>query len=611
MRLSIRNKLFAAFAVNLMLMIVLGVFAIVQLGRMNDSTSLLGDHAVVSLDLASEINYVVLRYRTLQFKHLFSTTNEEVRDTEQEMRTLETRMNTLLQEYRSLIGSAREDPIITRIQTNWEKFITFTYDELIPASQTNNRPAQEQAIANSFSTYEDLVKAKDELRNADLREAREATATAKATYESARVLVIGITLSALGLSLIVGFWLSTAIARNIVRLTAATTAVAGGDLERNAEVRSRDELGVLASAFNQMIASLRASRDAEAQARAIEMQRNEADRKARAELQRIVSAYGECMARVAAGDLTTRVPVQGDEEMQRLGSDLNSMVLGLHKLSTQVQQAVTNIASTAAEILAATTQQASASAEQSSAITQTTTTIEEIKVIAQQTAHQSAQVAQDSQTALQAARQGQQSVEATVSGMSQIRQRVESIAQTILSLADQTQAIGAIITTVSELADQSNLLALNAAIEAARAGEQGKSFAVVAQHVRDLAERSKLATRQVRDILSEIQRATNAAVLVTEEGTKGVETGARLAGQAGDVIHHIAAEVENGAQANVQMAAAAQQQMAGMEQIAQAMSAIQQATTQSLASTRQAERAAQDLHTLAQSLQHTVANYRV
>jgi methyl-accepting chemotaxis protein len=115
----------------------------------------------------------------------------------------------------------------------------------------------------------------------------------------------------------------------------------------------------------------------------------------------------------------------------------------------------------------------------------------------------------------------------------------------------------------------------------------------------------------VKEILGEIQKATHAAVLVTEEGTKGVEAGGKLAGQAGQVIHRIAAEVESGAQASVQIAAAAQQQTAGMVQIGQAMGAIGQATTQALASTRQAERAAQDLHTLAQSLQQNIAVYRL
>ena len=212
---------------------------------------------------------------------------------------------------------------------------------------------------------------------------------------------------------------------------------------------------------------------------------------------------------------------------------------------------------------------------------------------------------------MQVARQGTGAVEETVGGMQQIRARVESIATTIMGLAEQTQAIGSIITTVSELADQSNLLALNAAIEAARAGEQGRSFAIVAQHVRALAERSKVATSQVKEILGDIQRATNAAVLVTEEGTKGVEVGSRLATQAGQVIHRIAGEVDSGAQASVQIAAAAHQQTAGMEQIGQAMSSIQQATTQALASTRQAERAAQDLHALSQSLQQAIAVYRL
>jgi methyl-accepting chemotaxis protein len=398
--------------------------------------------------------------------------------------------------------------------------------------------------------------------------------------------------------------LSRSIAKPVQRLAGAAQSVAGGDLATRVDLVRGDEIGMLASGFNTMAQSLEERVVAEQEAR-LEAQQ------AQQILQQTVVTYMAFTDQIARGDLTQRLEITQNGALGQLGDGLNSMVESLHQITRQVQETNTAMVAAAAEILAATTQQAASAAEQSAAITQTTTTIEEVKMIAAQTTQQASQVADESQSMLQVARAGSQAVEETVGGMRQIRARVEGIAQTILVLSEQTQAISTIITTVNELADQSNLLALNAAIEAARAGEQGKSFAVVAQHVRELAERSKTATAQVREILSEIQRSTNAAVLVTEEGTKGVEAGGQLAGQAGEVIHRIAAEVENGAQANVQIAAAAQQQTTGMAQIGQAMGSIQQATIQALASTRQAERAAQDLHTLAQSLQQTITVYQL
>jgi methyl-accepting chemotaxis protein len=383
-----------------------------------------------------------------------------------------------------------------------------------------------------------------------------------------------------------------------------TQQVAEGELGERLPLQHTGSLGQLALGLNAMVASL-------LQARTEADRLQQAETETRERLEQAVGDYLTFVQEVARGNLSQRLAVEHGGALGQLEEGLNIMVESLRRLTSELLEASSNIARSTAEILSASTQQSATAAQQSAAITQTMATVEEVKSIARQTASRATSAAEESQTMIKAAVQGTQAVEQTVEGMAQIRQRVEDIAETILALSGQTQAIGMITQTVNELADQSNLLALNAAIEAARAGEQGKSFAIVAQHVRDLAERSKLATAQIREILGEVQQATNAAVMVTEEGTKGVEAGARLAGQAGQVIHRIVAEVESGAQANVQMAAAAQQQTAGMEQIGQAMASIQQATSQTLASTRQAERAAQDLNSLAQSLKQTIAAYRL
>jgi methyl-accepting chemotaxis protein len=195
--------------------------------------------------------------------------------------------------------------------------------------------------------------------------------------------------------------------------------------------------------------------------------------------------------------------------------------------------------------------------------------------------------------------------------MAQIKARVDVIEENILALSERTNQIGEIIDTVNSIASQSNMLALNAAVEAARAGEQGKGFAVVAQEVRDLAERSTQATAQVKAILSDIQRATNATGMATEEGKKGVDTGVQLVAQMGEAISQLAGVIDESAQSAMQMVAGGQQQTSGMEQIAVAMQNINQVTVQSMASTRQAEKSAQELNDLARSLAETVEQYQL
>jgi methyl-accepting chemotaxis protein len=334
-------------------------------------------------------------------------------------------------------------------------------------------------------------------------------------------------------------------------------------------------------------------------------------------LRTIVQKYVEYLQAVEQGDLIRRLDFQDDEHGEKdnplvvLGHSMNRMAASMQDILRQIHNATNSLNSSATEILSATTQQASGASEQSAAIAQTTTTVDELKTIAEQSVARAQEVAGAAQRTVEVSRAGQRAVDETVGSMAQIKARVEGIAENILALSEQTQQIGEIIATVNDIAAQSNILALNASVEAARAGEAGKGFAVVAVEVRNLAEQSRQATAQVKAILSDIQKATNATVMATEEGTKDVDEGMILASQAGDAIEQLGAVIEESAQAAAQMVAGGRQQATGVEQVALAMQNINQTTVQSLSSTRQAERTAQGLSDLAHSLTEIVRQYRL
>ena len=290
---------------------------------------------------------------------------------------------------------------------------------------------------------------------------------------------------------------------------------------------------------------------------------------------------------------------------------IGALVERLSLLVKQIRDAVDILASSSSEILAATTQVASGAAESATAVSETTTTAEEVKQTAQVSSQKARYVSESSQKSAQVSQTGKQAVDEAIGGMNRIRAQMEAIADSIVRLSEQNQAIGEIVATVNDLADQSNLLAVNAAIEAAKAGEQGKGFAVVAQEVKSLAEQSKQATAQVRTILGNIQKAMSAAVMATEQGSKAVEAGVRQSTGAGESIRLLADSIAEAAQAATQIAASSQQQLVGMDQVALAMENIKQARAQNVASTRQAEAAAQNLHELGQKLKQLVEQYKV
>jgi len=377
---------------------------------------------------------------------------------------------------------------------------------------------------------------------------------------------------------VVGVALTRNIAIPLGQLSTVAQKIASGDLSVAFVSKSRrDELGVLAATFTEMTNSL-----------------------------------GQ-MARVAEqisdGDLTVEVKPRSEKDV--LGKAFSVMVEKLRRVTGEMQESIGILSSSAQQIVATTTQVASAATETATAVTETTTTVEEVKQTAQLATQKAKFVSESAQRATQVSENGRKSATDSIEAMKKIREQMESIAESIVRLSEQSQSIGEIMLSVNDLAEQSNLLAVNASIEAAKAGEQGKGFAVVAQEVRNLAEQSKQATIQVRSILADIQKATNAAVMVAEQGSKAVEAGMKQSIRAGESVQQLGESIAEAAQAATQIAASSQQQMAGMDQVVQAMESIKMASTQNVASTKQTETAAKNIAELGRKLTELVALYKV
>ncbi|HUX39387.1 MAG TPA: methyl-accepting chemotaxis protein [Rectinemataceae bacterium] len=388
---------------------------------------------------------------------------------------------------------------------------------------------------------------------------------------------------AIGLfSIVFAFVLLVFFSRNltvpIVKLVEAAQRIARGELDFTPSLGTgADEVALLSQSFSRMTSSLRDMAD--------------------------------IAERIASGELNVEVKPQSERDL--LGNALARMVENLRGANKELRSGIDVLAASSSEILATVSQVAASASETATAVSETSTTAEEVK----QTAHlanQKARLVQEgAQRSALVSETGRRAVIETIEGMDRIREQMESIAESVVRLSEQGQAIGEIIATVNDLAEQSNLLAVNAAIEASRAGEYGRGFTVVAQEVKSLAEQSRQATTQVRTILMEVQKATSAAVLATEQGSKVVVAGAAQAASAGESIQALTTSVGEASQAAMQIAASSQQQLVGMDQIALAIANIQEATTQNMAGTRQLEDSAHGLSELGTRLKTLIERQQI
>jgi len=284
--------------------------------------------------------------------------------------------------------------------------------------------------------------------------------------------------------------------------------------------------------------------------------------------------------------------------------------ISLRVLTKRLQEEVEILTSAGDEIQNSIVQASSGIAETATAVNETTTTVEELKQTAQLTADKAKNVAAVSDQALETLKISEHSLSQTIDEMKHIQEGMETISDSIIKLSEHSKAIGEIINTVNDLAEQSHILAVNAAIEAAKAGDQGKGFTVVSQEVRSLANQSKQATIQIRNILSDIQNSTNAAVMATEQGSKTVVSGMKQSEQTNESIRALSQGVGKVIQSITQISISSQQQLVGVDQVTIAMGNINEASNQQVEHIRQIETAIVGMNNVASNLKDLVKEYK-
>jgi methyl-accepting chemotaxis protein len=308
-------------------------------------------------------------------------------------------------------------------------------------------------------------------------------------------------------------------------------------------------------------------------------------------------------------DLNTQFNSDRQDEMGQLKNSFDRFVSSIRDTLIQVSETATSVASASAQISSSTEEMAAGSQEQTTQSEEIARAVEQMAKSIAVNSENAAEAANTAEKAKSAAEQGGKVVLDTVSEMKQIANVVRESAGTIQNLGKSSDQIGEIIGVIEHIADQTNLLALNAAIEAARAGEQGRGFAVVADEVRKLAEQTTKATKQIAEMIQQIQSDSHGAVVTMANATKKVDEGIVLADCAGVSLHEIVEISQKVTHMVSQIAVANEEQSTTSEQISRNMEAIASVTQQTSSGTQQIARAAEDLNRLTEALQHLVNQF--
>lgn len=441
---------------------------------------------------------------------------------------------------------------------------------------------------------------------------------ASGNYSDASSLMMLFLIGAAIITILSGIVFSRIIAKPIIKIKNAADEIGKNNLDVRVNLKNNDEIGELAVAFNGMADNIKSSlKEVEGKTAMAEKAAAEAET-AKHEIQQQeeylsgkINLILSEMKKFENGDLSISMTVEKADAIGNLFSGFNKAILNIREMITKVLGAAEAATNASQEISANSEELAAGAHEQSSQATEIAAAVEQMTAAILQTTRNATGALDNAKKAGDLAKEGGKIVDETVTGIVRITEVVKTAAGTVTKLGQSSDQIGEIIEVINDIADQTNLLALNAAIEAARAGEHGRGFAVVADEVRKLAERTTKATEEIAKMIKQIQVDTKGAVESISQGTADVNKGRELANKAGEALHAIIDSSEKVMDDIKQVASASEEQSTTAEQISRSIDGISSVSNQSSAGTQQIAVSSEALRNLMQNLYDMISKFKI
>ncbi|SHN18547.1 methyl-accepting chemotaxis protein [Duganella sacchari] len=506
LNLRLFNKLLLSFAVVLALSLGLGIFSVVQLARVNQTSTDLETNWMPSVRVLLEMKYDISRYRAQESQHLLSSSEEDWAKYEKRMNEYLDNLAKHRAEYEKLISEPEERAGYAEFGRQWDEYRAMSIEILKLSRQQKLEEGKAILRGKASTLFNAAAAVLEKLSKVNIDGGIRASEQGNALYASARWWIMGILAVCIALGAVQAVWISGLISRPLVNAVHIAQTVAAGNLTSKIEVSTTDETGQLLLALKEMNDNLQ-------------------------------SIVGQV----------------------RQGTDV-------------ISTAASEIATGNLDLSARTEQQASSLEETASSMEEMTSTVK-----------------QNSDNARRANELAHSASGIAIQGGDVVSQVVETMG----SINASSSKIVDIIGVIDGIAFQTNILALNAAVEAARAGEQGRGFAVVASEVRNLAQRSASAAKEIKS-------------LITDSAAK-VETGSKLVQQAGKTMDEVVASVKMVSDIVAEITTAGKEQEVGIEQINQAISEMDTVTQQNAALVEQAAAASASMQEQAENLARVVS----